>query len=192
MGMKIHHSGLQIGRDEWAYGGGSVSSSGVYRQTPRESPPGSQWVYESSLCLGKSKLDISATNRAIEEVRNSPQFRGDAYDTMRNNCNHFTHTLATKLGVDINYPGWVNRAAKMGSMFSTGSSAAPAAAEQPKSVFETSEGHRLADGAPAKAKTVTPASAKDRPNPWRDRNFKPQSVVDDAKADGAAVTGDRK
>lgn len=46
--------------------------------------------------------------------RLSTKYTSDAYNVVRNNCNHFTEELCQALcGKDI--PEWVNRPAKMGT-----------------------------------------------------------------------------
>lgn len=92
-----------------------MSASGVYTQTPKQAPPGSNWKYKMSQSLGKSTLDNITIRKAIDKV--SVAFPADKYDMLRNNCNHFTEEFAKELGVSVNYPSWVNRAAKMGAAF---------------------------------------------------------------------------
>ena len=55
MGMGIYHTGIQIGSVEYAYGGGSVATNGIYEQRPKEAPPGSQWAYNMTQPLGKNR-----------------------------------------------------------------------------------------------------------------------------------------
>lgn len=92
---------------------GSVSASGVYTQTPKTAPPGSQWQFKLSQPLGKSKLDSIQIGKELDKLKK--HFAADKYELLTFNCNHFTEAFAQALGVHQNYPSWVNRAAHYGS-----------------------------------------------------------------------------
>jgi hypothetical protein len=74
MGMGIFHTGIEVSGVEYAYGGGSVSASGVYTQTPRQAPPGSNWRFKMSQRLGKAKIPAAKIASALDKVRE--QFKG--------------------------------------------------------------------------------------------------------------------
>lgn len=169
MGFGVYHTGVQIGSTEYAYGGGSVSASGVYTQTPCTAPPGSNWQFKMSQSLGRATVDSIKLKMALDKL--ARDFAADKYDVLANNCNHYTEAVATAVGVAVNYPSWVNRAAKYGQKFrgiydptAAGGGAGGGGAQTvtaqppPKSVFETSKGHSLADPAPAAGGGATFAS----------------------------------
>jgi len=175
MGMGIFHTGIEVSGVEYAYGGGSVSASGVYTQTPRQAPPGSNWRFKMSQRLGKAKIPAAKIASALDKVRE--QFKADEYHVTGRNCNHFTEAAATALGVELNYPAWVNRAAKLGHTFNGGGGSQKPKEEPVKSVFETSEGHTLDGSAPAKKKAAAGATPTAGDNPWRQKGFKPPGMT---------------
>jgi hypothetical protein len=155
----VYHTGIQIGSIEWAYGGGSVSSSGIYKQTPKEDPPGGQWVFSKSLHLGKSK--ISTIESSINTLND--KFMANEYNVVRKNCNHFTEAASKLLGVYKNYPDWVNRLARMGTSFGMGEGEA-VDVEEAKTVFESTQGKSL--GGNDGKKDDIPLDKNGRRNPW--------------------------
>lgn len=189
MGMGVYHTGIQIGNIEFAYAGGSVQGSGVYRQQPQDVPPGAQWQFAFSQPLGKS---ICKTNqdavKMLNSVANTDRFRGDRYDLLHNNCNHFTEACALVFQVNLNYPSWVNSAAKLGSKFRDDQSRPQM--EPPKPNNFAGPGHSMVDASkkkPTKALPPPPSSSGKRAdsntpvspygNPWRDPNFKPPTTA---------------
>jgi len=74
MGMGIYHTGIEISGVEYAYGGGSVSASGVYTQTPREAPPGSSWKFKLAQPLGKAKVPYGKIASEMDKV--GAKFKG--------------------------------------------------------------------------------------------------------------------
>ena len=161
----VYHTGIQIGSTEYAYGGGSVAETGVYKQQPQEEPAGGQWAFEQSISLGKAKLDYMSCNSAISDLK--VKFPADQYNVIRKNCNHFTEAAAKVLGVYINYPQWVNRLARMGTSVGMGEGE-EVQVEEAKTVFESTQGHKLQDDSDKKKKEndvpIDPRTGK--PNPW--------------------------
>eukprot|EP00461_Guttulinopsis_vulgaris_P004049 UN04050 len=160
-----YHSGIEIGDVEYAFGGGSVSSSGVYTQTPREDPPGGQWTFYQTVPLGKSKLpDLKKAKQAIQDL--GIKFKADSYNVVHQNCNHFTEAAAKVLGVYVNYPEWVNRLARAGAKVGYGGTydGTKVEVEETKTVFETTKGHKLADDKQKVDVPIDPRTGK--PNPW--------------------------
>lgn len=163
----VYHTGIQIGSTEYAYGGGSVSSSGIYTQTPKEDPPGEQWKFSQSIPLGKAKVDAKRAVQHIEDLK--PKFPANNYNVVHCNCNHFTESAAKVLGVSVNYPTWVNRLARMGKSTGIGGgdykgTGAPEDVEETKTVFESTQGHKLDDGDKKADVYIDPRTGK--PNPW--------------------------
>lgn len=166
-GPGVYHSGLQIGSDEWAFGGGSVAESGIYRQTPKEDPPGDQWKFSKSIPLGKAKIASSQVSSAIDKLK--PHFLASNYDVISLNCNHFTEALSKALGVFVNYPAYVNRMAKMGASVGMGKGNKEVEVEEAQTVFEKTKGHSLNNPDDKQAKKdleSIPLDRHGRPNPW--------------------------
>jgi len=128
-GFGVYHSGLEVMGTEYTFAGGDFDGSGVQEQTPKSSPPGSQWVYKETVDLGKTDLTESEVRSVLSAIR--ADFPAKRYDVMGSNCNHFTETLSLRLHVGSKYPSWVNRAAKWGGGLK-GGGLNPVALEQRK------------------------------------------------------------
>lgn len=118
MGLGVHHSGLEVLGREYTFAGGEFSGSGMQEQAPKSTPPGSSWIYDKTIPLGRTDLTDAEVRQVLREIRE--QFPAKSYDLMTRNCNHFTEVLSHRLHVQKAYPGWVNRAAKWGSNFQSG------------------------------------------------------------------------
>lgn len=112
-GFGIYHTGLQVHDREYTFAGGAFDGSGVQEQAPKATPPGSQWIYNQTVDLGKTTLNDKEVMSVLSTIRGD--FAAKTYDVMGKNCNHFTEVLATRLNVQQKYPSWVNRAAKWGN-----------------------------------------------------------------------------
>ncbi|KAG2183311.1 hypothetical protein INT43_006316, partial [Umbelopsis isabellina] len=108
----IFHSGVEVNGSEYCYGGHPYDFSGVFVVDPKVGPPGV--LYKQSINMGYSNLDEEQITELIQTLSN--EFAGNTYNLLNRNCNHFTAELSRRLtGKSI--PGWINRAAKLGTMF---------------------------------------------------------------------------
>lgn len=64
--------------------------------------------------MGYTDLSEAQVKEVLHEI--SHEFVGTSYNLLTRNCNHFTHELCKKL-TNKGAPGWINRAAKLGTMF---------------------------------------------------------------------------
>lgn len=64
--------------------------------------------------MGCTDLSEAQVKEVLHEI--SHEFVGTSYNLLTRNCNHFTHELCKKL-TNKGAPGWINRAAKLGTMF---------------------------------------------------------------------------
>jgi len=133
-GFGVYHTGLQVHEREYTFAGGNFDGSGVQEQAPKSTPPGSQWIYNQTVDLGKTTLSDKDVMNVLSSIRSD--FPAKTYDLMGKNCNHFTEVLATRLNVHHKYPGWVNRAAKWGNSM-RGSQIDPVAQEKRRIEQET-------------------------------------------------------
>lgn len=119
-GFGTYHTGIQIWGKEFFFAGGpGQTGSGVHEQTPKSSPPGSQWTFNEQLDLGKTDLSDGEVRSVLAKSRND--FPASTYNIIQRNCNHFTELMCHRLHVE--FPSWVNRAAKLGGMFTGGTGA---------------------------------------------------------------------
>jgi len=113
VGGGLHHSGVQIGKKEFAFGGGGSSGTGVWTQEPRILPKtGSQEKapFSRSHEIGEVLLSKKDLKKLLSELqRDYPLSR---YDLMTCNCNHFTHDVCQRLGLQA--PEYLNKMANTG------------------------------------------------------------------------------
>lgn len=116
-GFGIYHTGVQIGSTEYSFGGSPESvGCGIAEQTPKVTPPGSQWVFFQTVDLGKTTMTERQVMTVLSGLR--PLFPANQYNLVNKNCNHFSELFVTRLGRA--FPGWVNRAAKLGNLVQGG------------------------------------------------------------------------
>jgi len=108
LGFGLFHSGVQIGREEYTFGSGS----GIFSHEPQQVPNAK---LRESIEMGDFKgtsRDISNTVSDLRQI-----FRGSDYHILTKNCNSFSDEFLKRLiGKEI--PGYVNRLAFVGNMFS--------------------------------------------------------------------------
>ncbi|KAI8975310.1 PPPDE putative peptidase domain-containing protein, partial [Mycotypha africana] len=109
----VFHSGVQIGDKEYCFGGHSLPNiTGVFVVEPKVGIP--ELTLKQTIDMGTTDL----SKREIEEllVTLSDEFTGPSYNLLTRNCNHFTEAFVEKL-TQQPLPPWINRAARIGSMF---------------------------------------------------------------------------
>jgi len=108
LGLGFYHSGLVIYGREWTFGSGG----GIFSTAPKEVPNA---PFRESIVLGTTKLGPSDVDRIIDKLRST--FPDGTYNLYKQNCNHFSEALAKQI-LKGGLPGWVNRMATLGQMFS--------------------------------------------------------------------------
>ncbi|CAA3022098.1 Hypothetical predicted protein [Olea europaea subsp. europaea] len=110
-GLGIFHSAVEVHGVEYAFGAHDYPSSGVFEVEPRECPG---FRFRKSIFIGTTSLDATQVRELIE--CQAANYNGDTYHLIAKNCNHFCKDICHKLtGKKI--PKWVNRLAKLGSIF---------------------------------------------------------------------------
>ncbi|KAE9600076.1 hypothetical protein Lal_00045350 [Lupinus albus] len=110
-GLGIYHSGVQVHGVEYAFGAHDYPTSGVFEVKPRQCPG---FKFRKSILIGTTSLDAVQVREFMECEAES--YNGDTYHLIVKNCNHFCKDICYKLtGKSI--PTWVNRLAKLGSIF---------------------------------------------------------------------------
>ena len=108
LGLGLYHTGVEVDGREYSYGAGY----GIGDARPRSAAqnPGVA-RFRGSYVMGQAE-SLQALGRAVDELRG--RFPASAYDLVQRNCNHFTDALVFAL-CGRHTPGWVNRAATVGS-----------------------------------------------------------------------------
>ncbi|KAJ6832252.1 deSI-like protein [Iris pallida] len=110
-GLGVFHSGIEVHGMEYGYGAHVYSSSGVFEVEPKSCPG---FIYRRYIRLGTTDMSHSKFCLFLEHL--SGKCHGNTYHLVSKNCSHFTDDVCTRLtGKPI--PGWVNRLAKLGSIF---------------------------------------------------------------------------
>ncbi|KAK6130963.1 hypothetical protein DH2020_035289 [Rehmannia glutinosa] len=110
-GLGIFHSGVEVHGVEYAFGAHDFSSSGVFEVEPRQCPG---FQFRKSIFVGTTSLDATQVREFME--RQAARYNGDTYHLIVKNCNHFCKDICYKL-TGKRIPKWVNRLAKLGSIF---------------------------------------------------------------------------
>ncbi|KAJ4457371.1 putative pppde peptidase family [Paratrimastix pyriformis] len=112
-GIGLYHSGVQVGGVEYAFGGGAGECTGVWSQTPRQNPPNAR--FKEQILIGSTAKTSAEVDAVLDSMRR--EYPSNTYHITGRNCNSFSADLCKRLtGKSI--PGWVNRAAQIGGMFS--------------------------------------------------------------------------
>ncbi|KAI7733995.1 hypothetical protein M8C21_014333 [Ambrosia artemisiifolia] len=111
-GFGVFHTGIEVYGMEYGFGAHDYSISGVFEVEPRSCPG---FIYRCSISLGHINMSASEFRELIETM--ASDYHGDTYHLVCKNCNHFTDDISHRLNCR-RIPGWVNRLAKFGSLFS--------------------------------------------------------------------------
>ncbi|MCO5574681.1 hypothetical protein L7F22_028471 [Adiantum nelumboides] len=112
VGLGIYHSAIEAYGSEYAYGAHDYPSSGVFEVEPRHCPG---FRFRKSLILGTLWMSPEKFRQFVEDI--TSEYTGDSYNLLLKNCNHFCEDVCMRL-VNVHIPGWVNRLARIGSVFS--------------------------------------------------------------------------
>ncbi|KAJ8755158.1 hypothetical protein K2173_018956 [Erythroxylum novogranatense] len=108
LGLGVYHSGVQVHGVEYAFGAHEYSSTGIFEGEPKRCDG---FTFRKSILIGKtdmSPVEVRAVMEALAE-----KYRGNAYNLITKNCNHFCNDACLSLtGSPI--PSWVNRLARLG------------------------------------------------------------------------------
>ncbi|KAI8983003.1 PPPDE putative peptidase domain-containing protein [Pilobolus umbonatus] len=113
LGVGIFHSGVEIGSQEYCFGGHDYEYvTGVFMVQPKIGPQGV--LFKQSVDMGYTDLNEEEIDSVLKDI--SKEYIGTTYNLLSRNCNHFSDDLCRRL-TGKHAPGWVNRAAKLGTMF---------------------------------------------------------------------------
>ncbi|XP_050232257.1 deSI-like protein At4g17486 [Mercurialis annua] len=108
LGLGVYHSGVQVHGVEYAFGAHEYPTTGIFEGEPKQCEG---FTFRKTILIGKTDLSSSQVRTVMEEL--AEEFRGNAYNLITKNCNHFCNNACVKLtGNPI--PNWVNRLARIG------------------------------------------------------------------------------
>ncbi|KAI9089541.1 hypothetical protein K1719_029146 [Acacia pycnantha] len=107
-GLGVYHSGVQVHGVEYAFGAHEYSSTGIFEGEPKRCEG---FAFRKTILIGKTEMEEEGVRRVMEEL--AGEYRGNAYNLITKNCNHFCNDACLKLtGEPI--PNWINRLARIG------------------------------------------------------------------------------
>lgn len=116
VGGGLHHSGIQINNTEYAFGGGSGNSTGVWKQQPQRIPSNNVSANGNVPSCSRSHDlgQVTMTKRQMQELFQtlSTEYPCSRYDLISCNCNHFTADACRRLGLQA--PDYLNKVANTG------------------------------------------------------------------------------
>ena len=107
LGLGMYHSGVEIRGTEYTF----ASGAGIFNMPPKSAPN----KFRESILVGIYRGSLSDIDGIINSLRRD--FSGDKYHILNRNCNSFAEMFVLRL-LNIQTPGWVNRMAFYGSLFS--------------------------------------------------------------------------
>ena len=97
---------------EFAFGAHEYPSTGIFEGEPKQCDG---FKFRESILIGKTDMSEAEVRSLMEEL--GKDYRGNAYNLITKNCNHFCNRVCIKLtGNPI--PNWVNRLARIGKFWS--------------------------------------------------------------------------
>ncbi|CAA0816434.1 PPPDE putative thiol peptidase family protein [Striga hermonthica] len=110
LGLGAYHSGVQVHGVEYAFGAHEYPTSGIFEGEPKICDG---FTFRKSILIGWTDMSPEEVRGVMEEL--GEKYRGNAYNLITKNCNHFCNDACMKLtGNPI--PNWVNRLARIGSL----------------------------------------------------------------------------
>ncbi|KAH7547461.1 deSI-like protein At4g17486 [Ziziphus jujuba] len=110
LGLGVYHSGVQVHGVEYAFGAHEYPTTGIFEAEPKQCEG---FTFRKTILIGKTDMGPAEVRTVMEEL--AEVYRGNAYNLITKNCNHFCDDACIKLtGNPI--PSWVNRLARIGFM----------------------------------------------------------------------------
>ncbi|KAG8379743.1 hypothetical protein BUALT_Bualt07G0121100 [Buddleja alternifolia] len=110
LGLGAYHSGVQVHGVEYAFGAHESPTTGIFEEKPKQCEG---FTFRKSILIGWTEMTAVEVRKVMEEL--AEKYRGNAYNLISKNCNHFCNDACIKLtGNPI--PNWVNRLARIGSL----------------------------------------------------------------------------
>ncbi|KAK6127882.1 hypothetical protein DH2020_038390 [Rehmannia glutinosa] len=108
LGLGVYHSGVQVHGVEYAFGAHEYPTTGIFEGEPKQCDG---FTFRKSILIGWTEMTLGEVRTVMEKL--AEKYRGDAYNLITKNCNHFCNDACIKLtGNPI--PNWINRLARIG------------------------------------------------------------------------------
>ncbi|KAL0756890.1 hypothetical protein Bca101_094558 [Brassica carinata] len=108
LGLGVFHSGVEVHGVEYAFGAHEYPSTGIFEVEPKKCPG---FTFRKSILVGKT--DKCARDVRVYMEKLAEEYRGNKYNLISRNCNHFCNEVCVKL-TQKPIPRWVNRLARLG------------------------------------------------------------------------------
>lgn len=109
-GLGVYHSGVQVYDVEYAFGAHEYSTTGIFEGEPKHFVG---FTFRKSIFIGWTEMTRGDVRKMMQKL--AEKYRGDAYNLISQNCNHFCNEACVKLtGNQI--PSWINRLARIGNL----------------------------------------------------------------------------
>jgi len=110
-GIGAYHSAVQIFDTEFSFGAHPYNFTGVIENQPNTNK---LIQLRKTILIGQTNLKLNEINKILNEVKK--KYFGNTYDVFKNNCNHFTNELCSKL-VNKPIPKYINRLSNFSRLF---------------------------------------------------------------------------
>ncbi|KAJ4902980.1 PPPDE putative thiol peptidase family protein [Raphanus sativus] len=108
LGLGVFHSGVEVHGVEYAFGAHESPSTGIFEVEPKKCPG---FTFRKSILVGKTDMAAKEVRVFMEKL--AEEYRGNKYNLISRNCNHFCNEVCVKL-TQKPIPRWVNRLARLG------------------------------------------------------------------------------
>lgn len=98
----------QVHGIEYAFGAHEYPSTGIFEGEPKQCEG---FTFRKSILVGWTEKSSKEVRKVMEEL--SKVYKGNAYNLITKNCNHFCNEACIKL-TGNSIPRWVNRLARIG------------------------------------------------------------------------------
>ncbi|XP_021761083.1 deSI-like protein At4g17486 isoform X3 [Chenopodium quinoa] len=95
LGLGVYHSDVQ----------------GIFEEDPKRCK---RFKLRKTILIGWTELEAEEVKKVMKEF--SKEYKGNAYNLITKNCNHFSNDVCKKL-TGNHIPTWVNRLARIGMVF---------------------------------------------------------------------------
>ncbi|CAN1140536.1 DeSI-like protein At4g17486 [Linum perenne] len=100
--------GMAVHNVEYAFGAHEYPTTGIFEGVPKQCEG---FTFRKSILIGKTELGTGEVRKVMEDLAH--EYRGNAYNLITKNCNHFCNAACLKLTSNP-IPSWVNRLARIG------------------------------------------------------------------------------
>ncbi|XP_047940290.1 deSI-like protein At4g17486 [Salvia hispanica] len=108
LGLGVYHSGVEVHGVEYAFGAHEYPSTGIFEGEPRQCEG---FTFRKSILIGWTDMSPTQVKVLMEQL--AVKYRGNAYNLISKNCNHFCNDACIKLTTNP-IPNWINRLARIG------------------------------------------------------------------------------